>query len=277
MTFRFMNVALLSSLLSLFFVASSFAQDSSFYCGDRELGEQFYCKPPVVEEEKPMDQMGPPPPPQKSEYEEKLEEFEAFQEKLEKTRSVAVFTGDPKDIERYMRLQKQAGEMSSKFMEEYQFLGWQDPTLSYVSAVPVETFAKNAYRSERRQQVEEHIKAVNGRYGFFYFYSKDCAACTVFSPVVKALSARHNLSVMPIAKKGKESIEWPGTKPDNGIGERVGLIGDVTPAIILYDAEQETGVPISYGAVSLETLENRIYMLTREDKVKFLGGSTDVR
>lgn len=253
--------------------ANALAQDTEFYCDDRELGGQFYCVDKTPEE-KPIEAPQASAP---SAEKKALEEFEAFKEKLETARAVAVYTGDAKDIEKYMRIQKEAAEMSSRFMQEYQFLGWQDPTLSYAAAVPVETFAKNAYRSERRQEVERHLKKARERYGFFYFYSKDCAACVTFSPVVKRLSARHSLSVIPIAKAGKESIEWPGTRADNGIGERVGLIGDVTPAIVLYDAKQEAGVPISYGAVSLETLENRIYMLTREEKVKFLGGETDVR
>jgi len=259
-------LAALSSLAS--------AQDNNFYCDERELGDQFYCEKPVEEEpEAPAEVVSAPV----TEAEETIKDFDDFKEKLNEARSVAVYTGKKEDVEHYMRLQKEAGVMSSKFMEEYQVLGWQDPTLSYAASVPVETFAKNAYRAERRQEVERHIRNINGRYGFFYFYSKDCSACVQMSPIVKMLSSRYELSVMPIAKQGKESVEWPGTKPDNGIGKRVGLIGDVTPAIILYDAEQEAGVPISYGAISLETLEDRIYMLTREDKVKFLGGNTDVR
>jgi len=251
------------------------AQDTDFYCDERELGDQFYCVSPVEEEAPaptPEPVVAPP-----SVDEETIKDFDAFKKKLDESRSIAVYTGKREDVEQYMRLQKQAGEMSSKFMEEYQVLGWQDPTLSYAASVPVETFAKNAYRAERRQEVENHIRSINGRYGFFYFYSKNCSACVQMSPVVKMLSSRYEVSVMPIAKAGKESVEWPGTKPDNGIGKRVGLIGDVTPAIILYDAEQDAGIPISYGAISLETLEDRIYMLTREDKVKFLGGDTDVR
>ena len=261
----------------------AYGQSADFYCGDRELGDQFYCKyetMEAVEEPKPAPApvVAPPPVPEVKKEDDKdiIKRFDAFKEKLNTARQVAVFTGEPKDIERYMRLQKEAGEMSSKFMKEYQFLGWQDPSLSYATHVPVETFAKNGYRSERRKEVESHIKATKDRYGFFYFYAKNCAACVQFSPIVKALSARHGLVVIPIAQKGQESIEWPGTKPDNGIGERVGLIGNVTPAIVLYDAEQDAAVPISYGVLSLETLENRIYMLTREKGVKYLGGDLDV-
>lgn len=267
------NVAGLVSLVFCF-GSTAFAQTNDFYCEERELGGQFYCEEEIEEERGAP--AAPAPAPMERE-DEVIKDFDSFKEQIDKARSVAVFTGDPDDIEKYMRLQKEAGVMASKFTEEYKVLGWQDPTLSYVSSVPVETFAKNAYRADRRSQVEEHIKKINGTYGFFYFYSKNCSACTQMSPVVKMLSSRYELNVMPIAKAGKESIEWPGTKPDNGIGARVGLIGDVTPAVVLYDATQDAAIPISYGAISLETLEDRIYMLTRKDKVKFLGGDTDVR
>lgn len=250
----------------------AFGQSGQFYCDNRDLGENFYCEPPEPVEEEKTEIMGPSLPPQSP-----VPEFEEFKKKLEDARDKAVWTGDPKDIEEYMVLQKQAGEMSSRFMTEYQFIGWQNPNLSYIAGRPVNTVGKRAYRGQRRAEVERQIKKLNNRYGLYYFYSKDCGACITFSPILKMFSSRHQIVVMPVAKPGKESVEWPGTKPDNGISERLGLYGDVTPAVILFDSKEKVGVPISYGVVSMEDLENRIYMLTREDSVKFLGGDDDVR
>ncbi|MGB0906880.1 MAG: conjugal transfer protein TraF [Maricaulaceae bacterium] len=254
----------------LWMTPQSYAQSSDFYCDDRELGGQFYCEIP---EEEVVEIPDPPPGASPSE----IKDFNQFKERLAEARAVAVFSGKREDVQAYMKLQKEAADMSTRFMTQYQFIGWQDPSLSYTSAVPIETGAKRVYMAERRREVERHVKGINDRYGMFYFYSNKCPACKQFGPVVKMLSARYDLTVVPIAKKGRESIEWPGTKPDNGIGERVGLYGDVTPALVLYDADQDAGVVISYGVVSLESLENRIYMLTRDEKVKFLGGDDDVR
>jgi len=261
---------LLALSITIYFSANSFAQSSNFYCEERDLGGQFYCEIPLEEEVELV-----PPPPDSTPSE--IEEFNKFKKALDDARALAVFTGEREHVEAYMVLQKQAGEMSSRFMEEYQVIGWQNPSLSYASAVPVNTGAKRVYRAERRQEVERHNRKIKHEYGVYYFYSKSCPACRQFSPVVKMLSARYGLTVIPIAKRGQESEEWPGTLVENGIGERLGLYGDVTPALVLFNAKEETGVPISYGVVALEDLENRIYMLTREDKVKFLGGSDDVR
>jgi len=267
------NDGIISLIVAIFVMIlpySVFAQSVDFYCGDRELGEQFYCEIPVDQEEEIL-----PPPPGASASD--VTDFNKFKERLDESRAVAVFTGKREDVESYMKLQKEAAEMSSRFMSQYQVIGWQNPSLSYTAAVPIETGAKTVYMAERRREVERHVKGINNQYGLFYFYSDSCAACKQFGPVVKMLSARYELSVIPIAKRGSESIEWPGTKPDNGISDRVGLYGDVTPALVLFDSKQEAGVVISYGAVSLETIEDRIYMLTREEKVKFLGGADDVR
>jgi len=257
--------------------ARAFAQSADYYCDDKQLGEEFYCEkeavvdePEITPEEKPV-LIGPPAPPKPDE----LEELDAFKQELDTARKRAVFTGEREDIRQYMILQKKAGEMSSRFMTEYQVLGWQNPDLSYTAGTPINTGAKRAYRAERRKEVELHVRNVNQRYGIYYFYSRSCAACTTFSPIVKMLSSRHQLTVIPVARRGQESVEWPGTKPENGIGERLGLSGNVTPALVLFDTKERVGVPISYGVVTLEDLENRIYMLTREEGVKFLGGSND--
>ena len=253
--------------------AAAFAQSSNFYCEDRELGEHFYCQPPAPEEPGSDSQNMSLPP----SAETKRQDFEAFKVKLGEARALAVYTGETEDVRAYMELQKQAGDMSSKFMTEYQVLGWQNPDLSYTAAVPISSGAKRAYRAERRGEVEKAVSKLNHRYGIYYFYSKNCPACRTFSPVVKMLSDRHQLTVIPIAKRGHESIEWPGTKVENGIAERLGLYGDVTPALVLFDTKERVGVPISYGSVALTDIENRIYMLTRKEDVKFLGGSDDTR
>lgn len=253
-------------------IGGALAQSNQFYCDERELGDSFYCEN-AEELEQPVEVLPPPPGAPIDE----IKEFNAFKQSLDDARALAVFTGKKDHVEAYMVLQKEAASMSSRFMEQYQVIGWQNPELSYVASVPIETGGKQAYRSERRRHLEQHLRRASRDYGLFYFYSDKCAACNQFSPVVKLLSERHNMTVIPVAKPGNESISWPGTKPDNGIGERVGLQGDVTPALALYSSQQDASVVLSYGVVSLASLEERIYMLTREEKVKFLGGDDDVR
>ena len=260
---------------------SAFADDNpdNFYCSKRNLGANFYCEPPKPKAEK--EEMVPTPvKPNAPAVEPKhpdIVALEKFQKKLDETRKIAVWNPTKNNVRDYMLMQITAGSKAKDFSKTFAQLSWQEPELSHVVNSPVNAAGVTEWKATRRKAVTEHMQTLNERFGVYYFYSSECPACRVFGPVLKQFSDIHDMKVMAISMDGGGNAEFPEWRPNNGISQRLGMDGVLTPAVVLFDTKTKTGVPISYGMVSVQDLENRIFILTGKEKPQptFTGGFYD--
>ena len=248
-------------------------QGDEFYCQERGLGPNFYCVAPEPEPEPEAKPPAPAPLETTSEKDADIAGLEAFQVILDDSRKKAVWNPSPENVRSFMENQIIMAERADKFSNVFTRLGWQNPDLSYNVENPVNRAALQTYRMTERAARVSHMGSISERYGVYYFYSQNCAACRVFSPILDGFRRIHDIKVVAVSMDGGPNAVFADWRPNNGIARGLGLENTVTPAVILFDARTSETIPVSFGAISIEELEDRIYELTGGQNKAYIGES----
>ena len=227
----------------------------SFYCQERRLGYWFYCVRPKAA---PADQA----PPQASSAAAQLEAITAT---LRELKARAIIEPSPENVTAYIRFQREQLDRASLFSDVWQRAIWQDPQLDYTLERPVGTLAKRQWQDMRAAQRDAVMARLSERYGLFYFFAQTCGACEVMSPIVKSVADRWHLTVRAISTDGGPSRHFPNYSVENGQRPRMGLEPRITPALVLWDSLAKRPIPIGYGVLSADELQDRIFLLTSKE------------
>jgi len=101
------------------------------------------------------------------------------------------------------------------------------------------------------------------RFGIFYFFAQTCGVCKQQSPVLRAFADRSAMTVVAVSEDGGMSTEFPDYRVDTGQRARMGLAGNTTPTIALFDTRTRRVVEISEGFVDEAELARRITAAAR--------------
>ncbi len=234
------------------------SRPDTFYCAERKLGTWFYCSKPKA---KPADPAAVPAPP--SPAETATERLDKVTAELRELKAEAILEPTPENIEAYVRFQREQLDRASMFSDVWQRAVWQKPDLDYTLQRPVGTVAKRQWTDTRKADRDQAITHLGDRYGVFYFFAQSCAACDVFSPILKSVADSHGLHVMAVSTDGGPSSVFTRYAVDSGQRERMGLTEKMTPAVVLFDTVTRRAVPIGYGVMAADELMDRIYTLTK--------------
>jgi conjugal transfer pilus assembly protein TraF len=224
--------------------------DDAFYCGQRHLGTWFYCSRP-----KPPGHSPAAPQPSAA---DQLDQVTA---ELRELKAKAILDPTEQNIEDYIRFQRAQLDRSSMFADMWQRAVWQHPDLDYTLQRPVSTLGKREWIDTRKADRDATITALGSRYGIFYFFAQSCAACDIFSPILKSVADSHGIHVMAVSTDGGPSSTFRNYVVDSGQRERMGLHENVTPAVVLFDTVTNRPIPIGYGVMAADELMDRIYAL----------------
>lgn len=227
----------------------------SFYCTERRLGYWFYCVRPKAP---PADQV----PPQASSATAQLD---AITTTLRELKARAIIEPSPENVTAYIRFQREQLDRASLFSDVWQRAIWQDPELDYTLERPVGTLAKRQWQDARTAERDTVMARLSERYGLFYFFAQTCGACEVMSPIVKSVADRWHLTVRAISTDGGPSRHFPNYSVENGQRPRMGLEPRITPALVLWDSVAKRPIPIGYGVLSADELQDRIFLLTSKE------------
>ena len=215
----------------------------SFYCGERRLGYWFYCSRPK----------------------RATAQLEAVTAELRELKARAIIEPTPQNVTAYIRFQREQLDRASLFSDVWQRAIWQEPELDYTLERPVGTLAKRQWQDARAAERDTIMAHLGDRYGLFYFFAQTCGACEVMSPIVKAVADRWHLTVRAISTDGGPSRHFPQYTVENGQRPRMGLEPKITPALVLWDSEAGRAIPIGYGVLSADELQDRIFLLTSKE------------
>ena len=226
-----------------------------FYCEDRKLGTWFYCDRPRPEPVQPVE---PVPPARTS-----AEKLEAVTAELRELKARAILEPTRENVTAYIRYQRAQLDRASLFGDVWQRAIWQTPELDYTLERPVGTVAKQQWIDARKAERDRALDRLGERYGLFYFFAQSCGACRVMSPIVKSVADTHRLAVRAISTDGSPSETFPGYTVETNHRPRMGLTARTTPAVVLFDSQTRTAIPISYGIIAADDLMERIFQLTQ--------------
>ena len=227
----------------------------SFYCAERRLGYWFYCARPKPPE---SDRPAPPSPSAAS-------QLDAITGQLRELKAKAILEPTPANVTAYIRFQREQLDRASLFSDVWQRAIWQDPDLDYTLQRPVSTLGKRQWQDSRSAERNAVMANLNQRYGLFYFFAQSCAACEVMSPIVQSVATTWHIEVRAISTDGGPSRHFRNYTVETNQRSRMGLEPKVKPAVVLWDAVKSRAVPIGYGVMSADELQDRIYLLTSKE------------
>lgn len=236
-------------------VATGDGQDS-FYCEKRRLGYWFYCTRP-----RPAETPEPAPPPAAS----ATSQLDAITAQLRELKAKAILEPTPANVTAYIRFQREQLDRASLFSDVWQRAIWQDPELDYTLQRPVSTLGKMQWQDARSAERNAAMAQLGARYGLFYFFAQSCGACEVMSPIVQGVASTWHIAVRAISTDGGPSRHFPNYTVETNQRTRMGLEPKVTPAVVLWDARTGRAIPIGYGVMSADELQDRIYLLTSKE------------
>lgn len=260
------TAACLALAASLLPAAAAWAEDlplvstrdgeDAFYCEQRKLGYWFYCRKP-----RPPEQEEPPAAPAAS----ATGRLDAITAELRELKARAILEPTPANVTAYIRFQREQLDRASLFSDVWQRAIWQDPELDYTLQRPVSTLGKRQWQDARSAERDAVMAGLSGRYGLFYFFAQSCGACEVMSPIVKSVAGTWHIAVRAISTDGGSSRHFPNYTVETNQRARMGLEPRVTPAVVLWDAAKNRAIPIGYGVMSADELQDRIYLLTSKE------------
>ena len=225
-----------------------------FYCGERRLGQWFYCtkpKPPETAKAQPQ-----------TSEQSAAERLDAITRQLDELKARAILDPSEENVIAYVRFQREQLDRASTFSDTWQRALWQNPDIDYTLQRPVNTVAKRAWLDNRKADRDQVLTNLGPRYGLFYFYAQSCGACEVFSPILRSVADGHRMAVMAVSMDGGPSRDFPNYVVDSGQRARMGIPGNETPALVLFDTATKRTIPVGYGILSADEIMDRIFMLT---------------
>jgi len=229
-----------------------------FYCAERKLGTWFYCDKPKPKSKTAHKSANLPPSGAAA-----LAELEGIKRELEERKALAIMYPSVSNITGYISYQREQLDRASSFADTWQRTLWQNPALDYTLQRPVNTLGKRTWKELRKGDHDRTMDALAKRYGIFYFFSSNCAACNTFSPILKTLSIRHQFPVMAVSLDGGATNSFDKFVIDKGQYEMMGLVGRQVPAVVLFDSVTRKPIPIGYGVMAADEITERIFQLTQ--------------
>lgn len=239
-------------------LAASAAPDvqDPFYCGERHLGYWFYCSRPKTMK---------PPQPAPLETTSATDRLDAVTAELRELKARAILEPTPTNVTAYIRFQREQLDRASLFSDVWQRAIWQDPDLDYTLQRPVSTLGKRQWEDDRKVARDNAMAHLSQRFGLFYFFAQSCGACEIMSPIVRSVASTWSITVRAISTDGGPSRQFPDYTVETNQRARMGLEPKVTPAVVLWDAVRSRAIPIGYGVMSADELQDRIYLLTSKE------------
>lgn len=234
--------------------AQSAERQDSFYCEERRLGYWFYCDRP-----KPPEQDEP------ASAASATSRLDAITATLRELKAKAILEPTPANVTAYIRFQRAQLDRASLFSDVWQRAIWQDPDLDYTLQRPVSTLGKRQWQDARGAERNTVMAHLSERYGLFYFFAQSCGACEVMSPIVQSVATTWHITVRAISTDGGPSRHFPAYTVETNQRRRMGLEPKITPAVVLWDAAKGQAIPIGYGVMSADELQDRIYLLTSKE------------
>ena len=224
-----------------------------FYCQRRGLGTWFYCDRPKTDEHASSSQ------PQLS----ATDQVEALRKQGDELRNRAILKPTEDNVIAYMKYQREQTDMASTLADMWGRVLIAHPELDYTLQRPVSNLGKANWQEQRQSDIEATMRALNDRYGVFYFYDTRSKASQIEGPIMRSLSDNYGLAVVAVSQDGGASAEFPEYVVDHGERARRGLPGKVTPAVALFDTVTRKAILIASGITAADDIMQRIFILTK--------------
>ena len=183
----------------------------------------------------------------------------AYRKELENRLFKAWINPTPQNVQSYQVMQRDMLERSQKFSETWMRNVFMHPQLDHTLFSPVSQKARHLHLDQQKEKLKQTIQDLRRDYGLFFFFSSGCRFCHEFAPIVKAFSETYGWEVLAISVDGGKLDVFPHAVLDNGLIDAWGV--QALPALFAINPTTEEVIPLAYGMVSLDQIENRLMTL----------------
>jgi conjugal transfer pilus assembly protein TraF len=200
-------------------------------------------------------------PPMDTPLMDPLEALKALQKAVETAQARAVLQPTEANLMAWMTVQNELFRKNTLFADGLQRLVWKNPEFDYNQVRPNNPVALAAYSESYNTDRRDALREIARDYGLYFFVSGDCAYCHAMAPYLKRFAEAYGFVVIAVSVDGGTVDGFPNAKYSPEFAEELGV--KQTPAIFLAKPNEHIVEPISYGYISIQELESRIYRLFR--------------
>lgn len=270
-------MALIFAALALPVVAEDPANsnDGGNFYKQREKGWYWHEYIPEPEEKEEEEPIAPTPSSAPTETETSKNSVEAmsvkwFQENLPKAKELALNTGKPEDVKRYLYIQRAAIDRANQFAATYISEQMFDPYLDEGLRRPENDVTLQTFKGAQSENQWKLIEAIGKKATLIYFYGSQCPYCAKQTPYLIRLAKEYGWSIMPVSLDG-------GTVPNDdflALGDYRVATSDMaqrfdvlaTPTLYLTNNTGDYFL-LSSGLIGMDSLSERIIELASREKI----------
>ncbi len=190
-----------------------------------------------------------------------LATLEALQKQVEISKARAVLQPKEEHLMNWTKVQDELLKKNALFADNWQRLMWKNPEFDYNQVRPSNPVALKTYSQSYKIDLRDALREIAKEYGLYFVIAESCAYCHAMAPYLKRFAQLYGFTVITVSADGGSVPEFPDPMYSPEFVEQLGV--KTTPAIILAKPSEGVIEPISYGFVSLQELESRIYRLFR--------------
>lgn len=231
-------------------------QAETFY-QDHARGWHWYESLPVPEDQPPEEQQTKKPL-------TPAEKLKAYREEMENRLAQAWINPTPQNVSRYQEMQKDMMNRSQNFSETWMRNVYTDAGLDHTLVAPVNQKAVHVYLDQQKEEKKHLIQSLSQTHGLFFFYASNCPYCHQFAPIVKMFAEMYGWEVLAISLDGGALEQFPNALPNNGLAQQWNVTS--LPSLFAVNPETEEIIQVAQGMTSIDEMENRIMVLTRDKK-----------
>ncbi|RZI47517.1 conjugal transfer protein TraF [Rickettsiales endosymbiont of Peranema trichophorum] len=188
----------------------------------------------------------------------------------------AIVEPTEKNIIDYIKAQEKIGNRSVKFSKAWQRVIYKHPELDRTLRHPTSSNALHISRQEESARKRRKIRTLSHEYGLMYFFRGDCQYCKGFAKVVRDFATFYDWKVMGIQMGEVGLAEFRDAKLDNGISRNLGIT--VVPALIAVHPRTGSMIPLAFGYVSEDEIEDRVdALITGQDLDEYVDDETQTK
>lgn len=193
-----------------------------------------------------------------------LKSFEDVNKEVTRLREEAIFNPTEANVLAYMKAQEYVLSKSAMFADVARRVVWKNPEIDGNARQPIASYAALSKRERIAESRNKTMEEIATNHGLVFFFRSDCPFCHDMAPVVKSMSDRYGIEVIPVSMDGGNLPSFPRPKPDNGISKFVsnGEGVPTVPALYLVSNDKKTVTLVGVGALAGNEITERIRVLT---------------
>ena len=200
-------------------------------------------------------------PPMDMPLDDPLAALKSLQKAVETAQARAVLQPTEANLMAWMTVQNELFRKNTLFADGLQRLVWRHPEFDYNQVRPNNPIALAAYSESYNNDRRDAMREIARDYGLYFFVSGECAYCHAMAPYLKRFAEAYGFVVIAVSVDGGTVDGYPNAKYSPEFADQLGV--KQTPAIFLAKPNEHIVEPISYGYISIQELETRIYRLFR--------------